>query len=80
MDVSPGYNASIVFPRSIRYGFTSSWQDQLTAMVEELGQGGLVFNSWNGYTEGMAAVPTTEYGDRFYRWLQSLTQVVAGEK
>jgi hypothetical protein len=71
MDISPGYNASIVFPASIRYGFSTNWQDALTGMVTDYGEDGLAFNSWNGYTEGMAAVPTLEYDDRYYRWLQA---------
>lgn len=78
MDVSPGYDASVVFPGSRRYGFSTAWQDAQTAMVRDFGQDGLVFNSWNGYTEGMAAVPTTEYGDRFYRWLGELCREVDG--
>jgi hypothetical protein len=41
-------------------------------MVKDFGQGGLVFNSWNGYTEGMAAVPTREYGNTYYSWLRRL--------
>jgi len=45
-------------------------------MVIDYGQDGLVFNSWNGYTEGMAAVPTAEYSDRFYNWLQVLCTFV----
>jgi hypothetical protein len=73
MDVSPGYDARIVFPGSARYGFTESWRDALSEMAVEFGTDGLVFNSWNGYTEGMAAVPTTEYGDVYFRWLQSMT-------
>jgi len=76
MDVSPGYNASIVFPDSIVYGFTRGWQSALTQMVINYGQDGLVYNSWNGYTEGMAAVPTAEYSDRFYHWLQVLCTLV----
>jgi hypothetical protein len=76
MDVSPGYDASIVFPDSIVYGFTLGWQNALTQMVIDFGEDGLVYNSWNGYTEGMAAVPTFEYTDRFYHWLQSLCVIV----
>ena len=76
MDVSPGYDARIVFPGSIRYGLTSEWRDQLTGMVSEFAKNGLVFNSWNGYTEGMAAVPTREYGDAFFQWLRILTHDV----
>jgi hypothetical protein len=72
MDVSPGYDASVVFPNSIVYGFTKDWKDSLTQMVVEYGEDGLVFNSWNGYTEGMAAVPTFEYGNEYFNWLQYL--------
>ena len=66
----------IVFPASITYGFNSEWQDALTQMVAEYGQDGLMFNSWNGYTEGMAAVPTNEYGEIYYQWLQQLCAMI----
>jgi hypothetical protein len=73
MDVSPGYDNHLVFPdHRLRYGFDDDWRKALTAMVRDFGEGGMVFNSWNGYTEGMAAVPTQEHGDAFYRWLRSL--------
>jgi hypothetical protein len=32
-------------------------------MVADFGEDGLVYNSWNGYTEAMAPVPTGEFGD-----------------
>jgi hypothetical protein len=76
MDVSPGYDASVVFPDSIVYGFTADWKDSLTQMVVEYGKDGLVFNSWNGYTEGMAAVPTFEYGNEYFNWLQYLLTLI----
>jgi hypothetical protein len=73
MDVSPGYDNRLVFPNHrLRYGFDDTWREALTAMVGDFGAGGIAFNSWNGYTEGMAAVPTREYGDTSYRWLRSL--------
>jgi hypothetical protein len=73
MDVSPGYDNHLVFPKQrLRYGLNDAWREALTAMVRDFGEGGIVFNSWNGYTEGMAAVPTQEHGDFFYRWLRSL--------
>jgi hypothetical protein len=72
MDVSPGYDAHIVFPGSVYYGFTAEWRDALTDMAADFGEDGMVFNSWNGYTEGMAAVPTREFGDAVYRWLQEM--------
>jgi hypothetical protein len=73
MDVSPGYDARIVFPGSVRYGFTTAWRDALAEMSVDFGADGLAFHSWNGYTEGMAAVPTLEYGDVVYLWLQGMT-------
>ena len=76
MDVSPGYDAHLVFPGSIYYGFTLQWQNVLTEMVKLYGEDGLVFNSWNGYTEGMAAVPTMQHGNQYFYWLQTLTTIV----
>jgi hypothetical protein len=73
MDISPGYDARVVFPNSIRYGFSESWQQAGSSLVEAFAEDGMVFNSWNGYTEGMAAVPTVEYGVQYFRWLQELT-------
>ena len=72
MDVSPGYDAHIVFPGSVQYGLNSAWTSALSEMVNEFGQDGLIFNSWNGYTEGMAAVRTQEFGDVYSEWLRSL--------
>ncbi len=77
MDVSPGYDAHIVFPGSVHYGFTAEWREALTEMVADFGEDGLVFNSWNGYTEGMVAVPTPEFGDVVYRWLQTVAAQIA---
>ncbi len=76
MDVSPGYDAHIIWPSSIVYGFSRLWQYSLAQMVVDFGQDGLVYNSWNGYTEGMAAISTFEYGERFYNWLQMLSGLV----
>ena len=72
MDISPGYDAHLVFPLSRKYGFTTGWRSSLLTMAGVYGQDGLVFNSWNGYTEGMAAVPTQEYGDTVFNWLEAL--------
>ena len=65
-----------------RYGLTAEWLSQIGKMVSDYGQAGMVFNSWNGYTEGMVAVPGITYqsenfgnlffGNLFYDWLQSL--------
>jgi hypothetical protein len=75
MDVAPGYNAEVVFPGSIKYGHNAAWIDGLTAMVENFGQAGVVYNSWNGYTEAMLAVNSIEYGDAYYQWLRALTAI-----
>ncbi len=71
-DVSPGYDAHIVFPGSVKYGFTTTWRSSLAQMVEDFGSAGLVYNSWNGYTEGMSALASTEYGSAHNDWLRSL--------
>jgi len=76
MDVSPGYDANIVFPGSIQYGFSSTWLQALTEMVADFGEDGLMFNSWNGYTEGIAAVSIREFGDQYYQWLHELSAMV----
>jgi hypothetical protein len=73
MDVSPGYDNTLVFPKhKLTYGFDAAWRDALTGMVADFGRNGIVFNSWNGYTEGMAAVPTREHQQLYYRWLRDL--------
>ncbi|SPE59496.1 exported hypothetical protein [Verrucomicrobia bacterium] len=72
MDVSSGYNGSVVFCENWSYGEDSSWLCGLDQMVHDFGQTGVVFNSWNGYTEGMVALPTSEQGSQFYNWLGSL--------
>jgi hypothetical protein len=73
MDVSAGYDNHLVFPQNqLAFGYHNLWREALSNMVEEFGGNGIVFNSWNGYTEGMAAVPTREHCDFFYRWLRTL--------
>jgi hypothetical protein len=80
MDISPGYDNRLVFPRTpLVFGFNDLWKNALTTLVSDLGGNGMVFNSWNGYTEGMAAVPMQRVFDDpsccnavFYEWLKSL--------
>ncbi len=74
VDVSPGYNGDIVFGANAhpRYGLGKEWFDGMTAIVDDLARNGMVYNSWNGYTEGMAATPTREKGTFLYDWLKSL--------
>jgi hypothetical protein len=83
LDVSSGYDGHLAFGASSPvYGLTQEWLDQLTQMSRDYGRGGIVFNSWNGYSEAMVAVPgvehrrpdgTTEsFGSLFYDWFRSL--------
>ena len=84
LDVSPGYDAHIVFPAANdaywRIANNDIWHNGQTQMITTtVGSNsirGITFNTWNGYTEGYAAVPTLEYGAQAYTWLQSLLQLV----
>lgn len=75
MDVCPGYDAHIVFPGSVQYGLTSSWRTALSSMVTDYGADGMTYNAWNGYTEALVAVPSSEYGDACLNWLTSMNSV-----
>lgn len=70
-DVSPGYDAHLVFGSS-PFGYTEQWRSELSNMVMDYGRTGMVFNSWNGYTEGMATMTNQEYGDVINNWLKRL--------
>lgn len=74
MDVAPGYDAHLIFGSQAAppYGDTADWRDGLAAMVGDFSLTGMSYNSWNGYTEGMAAMPTLEHGATFYDWLAGL--------
>lgn len=80
LDVSSGFDGRIVW-KSLGTGF---WGDNLdytedrwrNAMSLLRGPGikGITFNTWNGYTEGYAAVPTREHGATVYNWLKDLLE------
>ncbi|MEO8260739.1 MAG: hypothetical protein ABI868_25565 [Acidobacteriota bacterium] len=74
VDVSPGYNGDIVFGGDAHrpYGLSAEWFDGMTAIVNDFARGGIIYNSWNGYTEAMAGTPTIERGTQLYDWLTSL--------
>jgi hypothetical protein len=71
-DVSPGYDAHVVFPAGVVYGNNNAWRQAQTLMVTGLSSAGLTFNVWNGYTEGFAGMPTTQYGTANYNWAMTL--------
>ncbi len=66
LDVNPGYHAEIfgVGP----WGFDDTWMNW-QSHLKGLDISGVTYTAWNGYTEGYAAVPVSEYDDYFYRWL-----------
>lgn len=68
-DMTPGYDANILFPSSPIYGNTQSWRDLQSQAISDFGSQSLTFNAWNGYTEGMAGVPSSQYGDASYDWM-----------
>jgi hypothetical protein len=77
MDAAPGYDAHIVFPGSRVYGNTNSWRTGIENMWHQ-DYAGIVYNSWNGYTEGMVAVPSTPpHGDANFIWIAKLFTLVS---
>ena len=84
LDVSAGYDAHIVFPAKNdaywRIANNDIWHNGQTQMITSTAGAnsirGITFNTWNGYTEGYAAVPTLECGAQVSTWLQSLLQLV----
>lgn len=71
MDVSPGYDAHLVFKDSPFYGFTEVWRRLLAAFWNPA-YSGMAYNAWNGYTEGFAGMPLKEAGERDSMWLRDL--------
>jgi len=62
-DVTPGYDGSKLFdkwPGLHRWGYTANWRASLVEMVSRYGRKGMVYNSWNGYCEGLAAMETEQ--------------------
>ena len=84
LDVSPGYDAHIVFPAQNnaywRIANNDIWHNGQTQMITCNAGGnsirGIAFNTWNGYTEGYAAPSTLEFGSQAFTWLQSLLQLL----
>jgi hypothetical protein len=71
LDVCPGYDAHLVFPGSPEYGNDDHWRTALSQAWSPVFNG-IVFNTWNGYTEGYAAVPTAEYQLANWNWIQEI--------
>ena len=71
-DISSGYDAHIVFPSSPVYGNNERWRYLQDSLIDALNATAFALNAWNGYTEGMSALPTLEYGDTCYNWVCEL--------
>jgi len=71
-DVSPGYDARNIFPKSVIYGNNTFWRNSQTKLINMLNAKGITFNAWNGYTEGFAGVPTEEHGDANFVWAKEI--------
>jgi hypothetical protein len=78
MDLTVGYDGHLVFqpdPYQLSgiWGNNASWQTELLRMQPDTFTG-VTFNTWNGYTEGYAVVPTTEFRESAFRWVQRVTR------
>ena len=71
MDINPGYDAHVVFPGSAHYGYTSEWRGWFVSMWSPAFSG-VVYNCWNGYTEGYAGMRQQISGDRDFAWLSRM--------
>jgi LGFP repeat len=85
LDVDNGYDGRLIFggkkadgtlPRNGVWGDNLNYtEDRWRNWLSELkgpGIKGIVFDTWNGYTEGYAAVPSLEHGQTVYNWLTDL--------
>ena len=87
-DASPGYDGHRVFPDSPLWGNNEMWRDGQSEMLGSLAASGITLNTWNGFTEGFAAMPVcripdgppslpecpaADGADATYRWFASLS-------
>jgi hypothetical protein len=76
-DVTPGYDGTKLFEDDpshlLAWGNNAAWRAALLAMVQTNGRKGMVYNSWNGYSEGLAGMPTLEYQQINVDWIRKLT-------
>jgi hypothetical protein len=77
-DVTPGYDGSKLFTSSTglhRWGYDRGWRQALLGMTIRYGRGGLVYNSWNGYCEGLAAMETEQQGSYNVDFIRDLMAI-----
>jgi len=71
MDINPGYDGHKVFPGSSQWGYTDQWRGWFVALWDPAFSG-VVYNTWNGYTEGYAGMRQHLSGDRDFAWLHRM--------
>jgi hypothetical protein len=74
-DVTPGYDGTKLFgalPGLHRWGYNDEWRSALLDMTRLYGRAGLVYNSWNGYCEGLAAMDTIQQGTSNQHFIKAL--------
>ena len=74
-DVTPGYDGSKIFakfPGLHKWGYDSDWRSSLLDMTQKYGRSGMVYNSWNGYDEGLAGMATQEQGTSNVDFIKAL--------
>jgi hypothetical protein len=77
-DVTPGYDGHILFtsPTGLHtWGYNQSWWNALLGLTSQNGFKGLVYNSWNGYCEGLAGMPTQQQGLNNVNFIRALTRI-----
>jgi LGFP repeat-containing protein len=80
LDVSNGFDGRIIWAKNgaafwgDNLDYTDdhwrNWQSELKGP----GVKGITVNTWNGYTEGYASLPSIEHGDTVYNWLVDLLE------
>lgn len=73
-DVSPGYDAHIVFSGSDSYGNNRGWRERLESKRQEQFRN-MVYNTRNGDTEGYAAMPTLKLHSADWKWIRRLFEL-----
>ena len=74
-DVTPGFDGRFVWAGGgtgfwgDNYNYTSDDWRNLQSERKNKNFIGVTLYTWNGYTEGYAAVPTVEHGETIYDWL-----------
>jgi hypothetical protein len=79
-DVTPGYDGSRLFTSSTnlhRWGYNDEWRNTLLDLVRRYGRKGMVYNSWNGYCEGLAGMETWQQGSRNVDFIRTLMATYA---